>query len=385
MFKRKAIFALDLGSSNVKVVQLKSSRRGLELERFASVPIFPGGRPDADTDLRVARVAAIQRAMAAAKINAKNVISSISGDSIIVRYIQLPMMTEDELQNALRYEAEEYIPFPLEEVNLASHILGTTEDNGGKRINVLLVAAKKEIVADQVSLIREAGLIPHVMDVDSFALYNCYTNTASPAPDDVVVLVDLGAEVTNINIYHSGASHFARDIKIGGDLITSAIEQKLGIDHGEAEGLKFAEGVHSIGKPSSDNGSDDDDSPLMESIQGAVEEMTGDDLGDDSFESQVSRVIRNALTSLLTEVRRSLQFFENQVSGKPVTRMVLTGGTSKLPNLDQFFSQELGFPVEILNPLNGITVNSKTVDEQSLHNCRELLGVGIGLALREVA
>jgi type IV pilus assembly protein PilM len=385
VFRRRANFGLDIGSSVVKAVQLRRTSRGIELEKFAAVPIFPGGRPDGDTDVRSAKIAAIQRAVQAAKINAKHVISSVSGESIIVRYIQLPQMTEEELRNALRYEAEEYIPFHIDEVNLDSHILNLTDEGGAKRINVLLVAAKKELINEHLELVRGAGLVPEIVDVDSFALFNCYEQSQHPAPDEVIVLVDIGAEITNINIYQDGLSHFARDINIGGETITAAVQQKLGMGFQEAEQLKYTDGVPVVHRPERGGAEDTADSSFIDSIQGAVDQMTGDDLGDDSVESQSSRVIKGAMNTLLGEVRRSLQFFENQVSGKPVTRMVISGGTAKLPNLAEYFSQEIGIPVEILNPLGGISINSKTIDSQTLQNSAEMLGVSIGLALRKVA
>ncbi|MBN1477497.1 type IV pilus assembly protein PilM [Candidatus Sumerlaeota bacterium] len=387
MFKRKAAFGLDIGSCSVKAVQMRRTSRGIELEKFASVPIYPNGKSDSETDVRAAKIAAIERAVAAAKITAKNVVSSVSGESIIVRYIQLPHMTEEELRNALRYEAEEYIPFHIEEVNLDSHILGVTEEGGSRRLNVLLVAAKKDIIGSHLDLIRGAGLIPEIVDVDSFALFNCYEQSARPSPDEVVVLVDIGSQITNINIYHGGLSHFARDINLGGRTITTALEQKLGISFSEAEQLKFSEGVHvAAPAPSVDtDGGEGEDSPLIESLQGAVNEMTGEDLGDDSLESQASRIIRGSLNTLVAEIRRSLQFFENQVSGQPVSRMVLCGGTARLPNIANHFTQEIGLPTEIFNPVASLSLNSKNIDENTLANCREVLGVGIGLALRKVA
>lgn len=385
MFRRKSLFGLDVGSSTVKAIQLRRTRRGLELEKFAAVPIFPSGRPDSDHDLRQAKVTAIQRAVAAAKITAKHVITSVSGEAIIVRYIQLPQMTEEELKNALRYEAEEYIPFQIDEVNLDSHILGLSEDGGGKRINVLLVAAKKDLIRDHIDIVRAAGLIPRIVDVDSFALFNCFDQTQRPSSDDVVVLVDIGSEITNINIFANGLSHFARDIAIGGDTISKAVMQRLNIGFSEAEQLKYSEGVHAVSQGAKDRIYEENESTLITSLQGAVNDMTGDDLGDDSLESQASRVVKNSLNTLLAEIKRSLQFFENQVSGRSVTRMVLSGGTAKLPNIVQHFGQELGMTVDVLDPIQGITVNKRMVDERALTNCREMLGVGIGLALREVA
>ncbi len=385
MFRRRANFGLDIGSSTVKAVQLRRTSRGVELDRFAAVPIYPNGRRTADVDVRTAKIAAVQRAVAAAKISAKHAITSVSGESIIVRYIQLPVMTEEELRNALRYEAEEYIPFHIDEVNLDSHILGVTEDGGSKRLNVLLVAAKKDVIAEHVNIVRGAGLVPELVDVDSFALFNCFEHGNRPGPEDVVLLVDVGAEVTNINIFHRGASQFARDINIGGDSITAAIQQKLNVDHADAEHLKFAEGVHMVVAPKIASSVDDVDSPLINSLSGAIDGMTGDELGDDRLENQSSRVIRNALNALLAEIRRSIQFFENQVSGQPVTRVVMTGGTAKLPNIIPHFQQELGVPVVPLDPLQGVSVNRRNVDEHVLSNCREMLGVGVGLALRKVA
>jgi type IV pilus assembly protein PilM len=385
VFRRKATFGLDIGSSTVKAVQLRRTNRGIELERFAAVPIYPNGRRTADVDVRTAKIAAVQRAVAAAKISARNVVSSVSGESIIVRYIQLPVMTEEELRNALRYEAEEYIPFHIDEVNLDSHILGVTEDNGTKRLNVLLVAAKRDIIAEHVNIIRGAGLVPEIVDVDSFALFNCFEHAHRPGADEVVLLIDVGAEVSNINIFHKGQSQFARDINIGGESITQAVQQKLNIDYSEAEHLKFAEGVHMSAAAARAEVDDDTESPLINSLSGAIEGMTGDELGDDRLENQSSRVIRNSLNTLLAEIRRSVQFFENQVSGQTVTRMVLSGGTSKLPNVLSHFQQELGVPVTGLDPMQGLSVNRRNVDENVLENCRAVLGVGIGLALRKVA
>jgi len=369
----------------VKAVQLRRTKRGVELEKFASVPIHPNGPPSADTDLRSAKVSAIRRAVQESGITAKHCVSAVSGESIIVRYIQLPHMTEDELKNALRYEAEEYIPFQIDEVNLDSHILGTTDDGGGKRINVLLVAARKEQIADHIDLVKAAGLIPSIVDVDSFALFNTFEFSQAAAPGEVVVLVDIGSEITNINIFQDGLSHFARDINIGGTTITRAIQQKLRVDFSEAERLKHSEGVPFISAKEDMGADGDDESPLIESIQGAVDQMTGDDLGDDSLESQAGRVVKGALSTLLGEVQRSLQFFENQVSGQTVGRMILSGGTSRLPNLPQFIANELRVPVDVLDPIASISVGNKGVDQGLVENNRQMLGVGVGLALREVA
>jgi len=380
LFGKKVTVGVDIGSSMVKVVQLRRSGKDIELEKFAMEPIFAGRDKKAGgLDLKELKTSATRRALEMAGISAKYAISSVSGESIIVRYIQLPEMPENELKNALRWEAEEYIPFRIDEVNLDSVILGRAEGEGEGKVDVLLVSAKKDLINEHLDIINQVGLTPLIVDVDSFAFLNCFEINHAPDTSEVVALINIGAEITNINVYMGGTSRFSRDISIAGDSITNSIAGKLNIDFPKAESLKVSQGAPQV---SSEETSEEEDEGLLASIRGTVEKITGEDLGDDSQEAICQKVIRNNLQNLLGEISRSIQFFENQPTGRTVQRVVLGGGTSRMRNVVPFFSKELGLPVEVIDPLRRITVRSGLQSDVS--SAQEMLGVVIGLALRKV-
>lgn len=382
VFGSKAAVGLDIGSSYVKAVQLRSvGKSNIELERAGIAEIYPGGdKKAASANAQGAKVDAVKRVLSQARITAKNAVCAVSGESIIVRYIQLPNMPETELRNALRWEAEEYIPFAIEDVNLDSVILGRSED--GEKVDVLLVSAKKDLVNSHINIVREAGLTPIVVDVDSFAFLNCFEVNYTPSMSEVVTLVNIGAEITSINIYIGGVSRFSRDISIAGDTITKNIQAKLGIEWAEAERLKIDEGAPDPTEESSEAA--DEDTSLLDTIRGTVERITGEDLGDDSPESVAAKVIRNTLGNLVGEIRRSIQFFENQANGQPVQRVVVGGGTAQMRNLDTYLSRELDLPVEVIDPMRRITTKGRDVDTSQFESAKLMYGVGIGLALRKV-
>lgn len=373
---------MDIGSSMVKAVQMRKVGRSFELERFGVAEIYPGvDKKSAGVDRRTARIEAVKQALNQAGIAAKQSVSSVSGESIIVRYIQLPDMPENELKGAIRWEAEDYIPFPLDDVNLDSVILGKSEVGGAQKIDVLLVAAKKELVAEHVSLLKTVGLAPAIIDVDSFAFLNSFEANYMPNASEVVALIDIGAELTNINIYLGGVSRFSRDIAIAGDTINAGIQQRLGCSIQRAEELKIKEGAPA---PTQEQAATEEmgESSLLDTIRGTVERITGEDLAEDSPEYVSSQVIRGVLINIVNEVKRSIQFFENQPNGQTVQRIAVGGGTAMLPNLDRFLEQELGLPVEMIDPLRNIGVAGATVDKNRLDRVRRMLGVSVGLALR---
>jgi len=382
IFGSKAAVGLDIGSSCVKAVQLRRvGKTGIEMEQFGMAEIYPGGDKAATgVNVQELKVSAVKRALAQARIAARQTVSAVSGESIIVRYIQLPNMPEAELRNALRWEAEEYIPFPIDDVNLDSVILGKSED--GEKVDVLLVSAKKDLVNSHLEIIRAAGLTPLIVDVDSFAFLNCFEVNYEPAATDVVALVNIGAEITSINIYIGGVSRFSRDISIAGDTITKNIQAKLSSDWPQAEQIKIQQGAPEATEEAA--AGPGEDLAILETIRGTVEKITGEDLQDDSPDAVSSRVIRTTLNNLVGEIRRSIQFFENQPNGRPVQKCIIGGGTAQMRNLDRFLAHELNLPVEIIDPLRRITVKSRDVNTAMLESSKLMLGVGIGLALRKV-
>lgn len=378
----KRTVALDIGSSVVKAVQLRKNGRAVELEKFGMAEIYPGiDKKGAGVNRREAKLQAIRQALADGSISAKFSLSAVSGESIIVRYIQLPEMPEDELKGAIRWEAEDYIPFRLEEVNLDSMVLGRSDAGGQPKIDVLLVAAKKELVGEHIDLLRAADLTPAVVDVDSFAFLNCFEANYLPNASEVLALLDIGAEITSISVYIGGVSRFSRDIGIAGDTITSGIQQRLNCSFQRAEELKLKEGAPAAHVDEVDTDFVAETS-LLDTIRGTVEKITGEDLAEESPEFVASNVIRSTLGNLTNEVRRSIQFFENQPNGKQVQRIAVGGGTALLKNIDQYLSRELHLPVEVINPLRNITFTGNDSQRTKLERVRQMLGVSVGLGLR---
>ncbi|MCX7766629.1 MAG: type IV pilus assembly protein PilM [Candidatus Sumerlaeia bacterium] len=382
MFGEKSAIGLDVGSAFVKAVQLRRAGKSLIVDKIGIADIYPEGDKNVSPEKdRMLKVDAIKRALQNGKIKAKYAITGLSGESIIVRYIQMPSMPEDELKNAVRYAAEEYIPYSIDEVNIDAVVLGKTATESGEEVDVLLVSARKELVEERTEILKEAGLIPITIDLASFAFVNCYEVNYQPSMEDVIALVNIGAGITSINIYHSGTSRFSRDIAIAGDSITSALQSRMGISFLDAEQLKITVGLPleepRLAETRQAEGS------LLDTIRGTIEKLTPEEFGEDSTEANAARLIRNSVNNIITEVKRSIQFFENQPKGKPVKKLVLGGGTARLKGLAEYFKQQINLPTEVINPFLRFTIN-KDISPSFIEQNKESLAVGIGLALRKV-
>jgi len=378
MFGSKSVVGLDIGSSKVKAVQLKKVGNKYEIERFGVADVYPGGdRTASQASIFELKTNAARMALENGKITAKYAVSAVAGESIIVRYIQMIEMLEEELKKALRYEAEEYLPFALDEVNIDSVVLGPSATPG--KLDVLLVCARKDLINEHYQIIRNLGLTPVIIDVEGFAFLNAFENCYKPTMNDCVALVNIGAETTNINIYIGGTSRFSRDIAIAGNAITTAIANKTGVPFAKAEQVK-----RTVGAPGQEakEGDGEGESSLISTIRGSVERITGSDLGDDSLEANATKAITQTLDQLMGEVRRSIQFFENQAGGTTVQRLFLGGGSARMKNLPEFLSAGLDLAVEILDPLRAISVG-REVRRETIDEHREQLAVSIGLALRK--
>jgi len=375
----KRTVALDIGSSTVKAVQLRRVGRVYELERLGFAEIYPSMDAKLNAaERRDAKIEAIRQALSDGDISAKFAVSAVSGESIIVRYIQLPEMPENELEGAVRWEAEDYIPFPLDEVNMDWSVLGRTEGGEQNKIDLILVAVKKDLIADHIELLKSLDLQPAIVDVNSFAFLNCYELNYMPPPTDVVALLDIGAEISSISIYHNGYPRFSRDIAIAGDTVTTSIQQRVGCSYQRAEELKQKEGLPAPAPDDLDTEFSGDTS-LLDTIRGTVERITGESLTEETPEFVASTVIKRIFLNLAQEVKRSLQFFENQ-TGKSVQKLVIGGGTSQTRNLPEFLGGELGIPVELMDPLRSVGMSH--LDKQKVERVRSQIGVAIGLGLR---
>src|SRR6188472_923649 len=234
--KSKAVVGLDIGSSAVKAIELKPSGKGFKVTAFGIEPIPPDSIVDGAIIDGGVVAEAIRRLFTSGGIKTKEVAASLSGNAVIVKKITLPVMTETELAESIYWEAEQYVPFDIQDVNLDYQVLdpGTGPESKGN-MEVLLVAVKKEKIADYTGVIAQAGRTPVIVDVDAFALQNAYEVNYGLEPDQVVVLLNAGASAININILTGDQSTFTRDISLGGNAYTEAVRRELNLPFESAE------------------------------------------------------------------------------------------------------------------------------------------------------
>ena len=240
MFFRKSgpLIGLDIGSHSVKVVELRPSRNGHALANLGVAPLPPDAIVDGAILNAGAVVEAIRALLANNNIRTRDVAASVSGHSVIIKKISLPAMTKEELEEQIQWEAEQYIPFDINDVNIDFQILSSEFESDGK-MDVLLVAAKKEMVSEHVHVINEAGLRPLIIDVDAFAVETMFERGYTPNPNEAFALVNAGASVINISVIRNNLPSFTRDIASGGKQYTEEIQKTLHIGFQEAESIKM--------------------------------------------------------------------------------------------------------------------------------------------------
>jgi type IV pilus assembly protein PilM len=347
MAKSKLAVGLDIGSSSVKLVQLKEKRGGYALVAFASAPLPPEAIVDGALMNSAAVVQAIQELVAQQKVKTREVAIGVRGHSVIIKKISLPRMTQEELDDSIQWEAEQYIPFDVKDVNIDTQIL-TPEGDAAGQMDVLLVAAKKDMINDYTSVCAEAGLTATVVDVDAFAVQNAFEANYEASLSDTVVLVNVGAAVSNINVISRGVTTFTRDITMGGNAFTEEIQKQLNISYDEAEALKVG----------------------------------GQGETDAVVPQEVERVIQAVADQLGGEIQRSLDFYASTAADGKVTKAYLSGGTARIPALYKVVEARAGVPVEILNPFKNVEIDNKRFDPAFIVAAAPSAAVGVGLALR---
>src|SRR5438128_1610170 len=239
MAKSRLALGLDIGSSSVKLVQLKEAKRGYVLEAFGVAPLPPEAIVDGALMNSTAIVEAIRQLVTQYKLKNREVAIGVSGHSVIIKKISMPKMTQEELEESIQWEAEQYIPFDVKDVNIDVQILSPADvDTGTGQMDVLLVAAKKDMINDYTSVVSEAGLLPVVVDVDAFAVQNSFEVNYDVPKNETIVLVNAGASVANINVLANGLTTFTRDVTMGGNQFTEEIQKQLNVSYDEAEKLK---------------------------------------------------------------------------------------------------------------------------------------------------
>jgi type IV pilus assembly protein PilM len=287
------------------------------------------------------------RDLVTAVTKTKDVVTSVSGHSVIVKKITLPLMTESELEESIQWEAERHIPFDINDVNIDFQIVGYGSENPDL-MDVILVAAKKDMINDYVSVIMESGLNPVLVDIDAFAVENMLAVNYDIDKEDTVAIANIGATVTNINILRNNISAFTRDVFKGGNQITEEIQRQLHIDYEEAEKIKLGKQV------------------------------------DGAAQSVVQNVLKTASESLAIEIGNTLEFFQSTSTYQKISKLFLSGGGAKIREFDIILQQQIGIPVEMANPFKKIEYSEKNFDVEYLREIGPVMAVGVGLASRKV-
>lgn len=341
----KSSVGLDIGSHSVKVVELTRSGRGLKLSRYAVVELTPGTVVDGEVVNRDHLVESIRDALAKAGIKTKTVSSAVSGRSVIVRRIPMEKMTEAQARQAIHWEAEQHIPFRVDEVSIDFKILN--EESSPGQMEVLLVAAKKEGIHLHRSMIQGAGIRTSAVDLEQFALLRAYQHSYHPSDDECVTILNVGSDNTNLVIAKGGIPSFNRDLALGGGRFIEAIQRSLGLDYDTAESV------------------------LKGNLPEGVSEV------------DVRNAVGSVIEELSTSVRRSFISFQASGESSRIDKMMISGGCSLMPGLAETLSEHHGLPVESFNVLGDIQIEGLLAsDEKEKKSVEAVIAVALGLALK---
>ncbi|MEM8961790.1 MAG: type IV pilus assembly protein PilM [Acidobacteriota bacterium] len=345
--RSKGIVGLDIGSATVKLVELRERKGQFNLQRIGVEPLSPEAIVDGSIMDSSLVVEAIQKLVNQAGVKNQQFATSVSGHSVIIKKIELPIMEPDELAESIQWEAEQHIPFDINDVRL-DYVTLSEDEPGRETMEVLLVAVKREKVNDYVSVISQTGKSPVIVDVDSFAIQNAYELNYQLDPLKVVALVNMGAGVTNINVLARGQSVFWRDISFGGNQFTEALQREFNLSFDEAESLKRGQTVGSY---------------------------TAND---------ARRVLDTVSGEMASEIQKTFDFFAATSSEGAPDELVLSGGCALTPNLQEVLRERFGIPVEMLNPLRDVQYKDSDFNREWLEGIAPMLAVSVGLAMRRL-
>jgi type IV pilus assembly protein PilM len=343
--KKPHLTGLDIGSGSIKAAEIIDTKNGRSLKQFAIVDLPPGiivegsiKDPDVAADT-------IKKLFKENDLKDQNVAISIGGYSVIVKKINVQTMSEEELQDTIQFEAEQYIPFDISDVNLDFQILGENENNANQ-MEVLLVAAKKDMIDEYISLIQQAGLNPMLIDVDAFALQNVYElNYESDA--ESVALIDIGASKTSLNILKDNASVFMRDVSLGCGQINRKIVSLIDCTPEEAEQIKQSDQSERISK------------------------------------EDLAEIITSIVSDWCAEIRRALDFFYSTYPEDNVERIILSGGGANIEQFRDLLAEETSAEVEMFKPFQNFEINDR-LDSAYLERIAPQAAICMGLAIRKV-
>ena len=346
----KTLVGLDIGSSAVKAVELKAAGKGYKVTAFGAEPVPPDSIVDGAIIDGAAVSDAIRRLFTTRNFRSKDVAASLSGNAVIVKKIALPVMTDAELAESIYWEAEQYVPFDIQDVNLDYQVVDRGDAaSGRKTMDVLLVAAKKEKIADYTGVIAQAGRAAVVVDVDVFALQNAFEANYAIEAGQTVVLLNAGASATNINILHGDQSVFTRDLSIGGNAYTEALQKELNLPFDDADRLKCGGDVEGI--PTAD----------------------------------VRAVLRAVGENVMLEIQKTFDFYKATAVSDRIDRIVVSGGASRAEGFFELLTERFEAAVELFDPFRRVAFDATRLQVDGLAEIAPTAAVAVGLALRKTA
>lgn len=347
LFGKKELIGLDIGSHSIKIVQISHTRKGLQLKNLGIIGISHGCISDGSIQDRDATLECVRNLMDQLKVKVRYVATSLSGHAVIIKKVSLPSMSPEELEKNVIFEAEPYIPFDIEDVNIDCHIIGEDEKAPDK-MEVLLVAAKRDAVDQYTNIVKAAGLTPAIMDVGCLALANAYEINYPLEEEGCLVLTDIGAEKMTINVIRGEIPVFVKEAPLGGYQITQQIQSAYGMEYQEAENLKIG------------------------------------GITDQAKLKKLEEIFVSITPTWASEIREVVDLISTTRPKDVIEKIVLSGGSSRIPGLDKLINMKTNIPVEILNPFFSIDYDEKVFDREYVEYMAPQVAICVGLALRSV-
>ncbi|MBI1940041.1 MAG: type IV pilus assembly protein PilM [Acidobacteria bacterium] len=344
MGRPKGLVGLDIGSSSVKAVELKKKGAGFELLNVGMESLGQDTVVDGLIMDSFSVSTAIEKIFLDNKIKTKNVATAVSGHSVIVKKITVAAGTPEEVGEAIPYEAQQYIPFDMADVNLSFEVLGPAAVGSG--YDVMLVAVKRDKILNHTNVLSQSGRTPVVVDIDAFALQNAFELNYDPSPELMAALLNIGASIMNINIVRGGVPLFTRDVSVGGNQYTDTLQKELDLSFEDAERLKQGREITTVDP-----------------------------------EAKTPH-IRSVSEILLLEIQKTFDFFRQTTTTENIQQIYVAGGTARIEGLVDLLKEEFNIPVEVMNPFRKVDFNPSKIDPSYINDIAPRMSVAVGLALR---
>ncbi len=362
---------LDLGSHSIKVVEMNHSGKAPTLVNYGITELVPGTVVGGQIQDRQAMIEAINMLFDTCQITSRQVNIALNGADVIIKTIKIDRMNDEELAKAITWEAEQQVPFPLSEISMDYQVLDPDSDEA--QMNVLLVAAKRDLIDERLNLLDEAGIDVMLLDVDTFCLLNALETSLTPQPDSCHCIVHFGNESTHLGLVRGGLPILTRNLPVGGRKLVDIIQGQLGVDEDQAYMALYGAG-----------GEEELLSTLETPAAGSTGQLAGSGLPETGVDSPVdiSPFVDSFIDDISIGVNRAAAFLESTEESGTITNVFLSGGCANIPGLDSKFADKVGIPTSIANPLSEISYKSELFQAEPAEKIAATLMLAIGLGLR---